>query len=95
MSVAAYKSNIRETENPRDIERRILLRLVGEMDRHATEYDASRDKSERVAILAGGLRETLAENIKVLVGVEARSGRTRQSTGSRPARRADLAGALG
>jgi flagellar protein FlaF len=64
MSVAAYKSNIRETENPRDIERRILLRLVGEMDRHATEFDASREKSERVAILAGGLRETLAENIK-------------------------------
>ena len=63
MSVAAYKNNIRESENPRDIERRILLRLAGEMDRNATAYDAATDQSERLRILSEGLRDTLAENI--------------------------------
>jgi flagellar protein FlaF len=64
MSVAAYKANIRETENPRDIERRILLRIAGEMDRHAADYDAAGGAAERLRILSGGLRETLAENVK-------------------------------
>ncbi|MCU4654327.1 flagellar biosynthesis regulator FlaF [Roseibacterium sp. SDUM158016] len=63
MSVAAYKNNIRETENPRDIERRILLRIAGEMDRSASDYDHAQDQSERLRILSEGLRETLAENI--------------------------------
>lgn len=64
MSVAAYKNNIRETESPRDIERRILLQLAGEMDRNAAAYDAAQDASERIRILSEGLRETLAENIR-------------------------------
>ncbi len=64
MSVAAYKTNIRETENPREIERRILLRITGEMDRYATPFDAAESQAERIDILSDGLRTTLAENIQ-------------------------------
>jgi flagellar protein FlaF len=62
MSVAAYKANIREVESPRDIERRILLRITGEMEDHATAFDTAKSKTERLNILSSGLRDALAEN---------------------------------
>ncbi len=63
MSIAAYKSNIRHTESPRQIERRILSRLTGALEAHAA-FDTAPSKAIRLNILSSGLRETLAENQK-------------------------------
>lgn len=63
MSIAAYKSNIRQTESPRQIERRIMSRLTGALEAQAA-YDAAQTTGERLQILSAGLRDTLAENQK-------------------------------
>ncbi len=62
MSIAAYKSTIRQSESPRQIERRILSRLTGALEAHAA-YDTA-GTVERLDILSSGLREALAENQK-------------------------------
>ncbi|WP_212522767.1 flagellar biosynthesis regulator FlaF [Actibacterium sp. MT2.3-13A] len=62
MSIAAYKQTIRESETPRQIERRILSRLTGQLEQHARAFDAAETRSERQALLAGGLRASLTEN---------------------------------
>lgn len=63
MSIAAYKSNIRQTESPRQIERRILSRLTGALEAYAA-YDKTTSSQERLDVLCAGLREALAENQK-------------------------------
>lgn len=60
MSIAAYKSTIRQSESPRQIERRILSRLTGQLEAHAA-FDTATGL-ERIEILARGLRAALAEN---------------------------------
>ncbi|MGY6704323.1 flagellar biosynthesis regulator FlaF [Roseinatronobacter sp.] len=60
MSIAAYKSTIRQSESPRQIERRILSRLTGALEAHVG-YDTAAP-FERVQILSNGLRDTLSEN---------------------------------
>lgn len=60
MSIAAYKSTIRQSESPRQIERRILSRLTGTLEAHVG-YDTA-TRFERVQILSNGLRAALAEN---------------------------------
>lgn len=60
MSIAAYKSTIRQSESPRQIERRILSRLTGALEAHAA-YDTA-TKSERLDILSKGLRNALSDN---------------------------------
>lgn len=60
MSIAAYKSTIRQSESPRQIERRILSRLTGQLEAHAA-FDTATGL-ERIEILSRGLRAALAEN---------------------------------
>jgi flagellar protein FlaF len=64
MSVAAYKNTIREVESPRDIERRILTRITGEMERHAAAYGAAATKSKRQGVLSRGLAAAISDNVK-------------------------------
>ncbi len=63
MSIAAYKTTIRHSESPRQIERRILSRLTGALEAHAA-YDRAESTLARLEILSGGLRDALSENQK-------------------------------
>lgn len=62
MSLAAYKKTIRESETPRQIERRILSRVTHDLAEMGKEFDASESSAERLAILSQGLRDSLYEN---------------------------------
>lgn len=61
MSFAAYKRIMEETENPRQIERRILSRINGMLEQHQIYFDAA-SPGERLALLAGELMDILWEN---------------------------------
>lgn len=61
MSINAYKNTIRQSESPRQIERRILSRLTGALEAYSA-YDAVTHPLERMEILSNGLRDALAEN---------------------------------
>ncbi len=61
MSINAYKNTIRQSESPRQIERRILSRLTGALEAHAA-YDTADSPNARLGILSNGLRDALAEN---------------------------------
>lgn len=63
MSIAAYKRTIRESDSPRQIERRVLSRITGDLERFAQSFDKS-EKSERAQLLASGLEQVLIENLK-------------------------------
>ncbi|MBY6159047.1 flagellar biosynthesis regulator FlaF [Pseudooceanicola nitratireducens] len=65
MSIAAYKRTIRESESPRQIERRVFLRVTGEMEKHTAEFDSATKKLVRSELLAKGLRGVVAENLKL------------------------------
>ncbi|HIF78755.1 MAG TPA: flagellar biosynthesis regulator FlaF [Sulfitobacter sp.] len=62
MGLAAYKRTIRESETPRQIERRILSRVTHDLAEKGQGFDATDDKSERLNILASGLRDAIYEN---------------------------------
>ncbi|MGC9370111.1 MAG: flagellar biosynthesis regulator FlaF [Paracoccaceae bacterium] len=62
MSIAAYKRTIRESETPRQIERRILSRITGQLEQHAQNFDSAEARSDRQSMLASGLRTSLNEN---------------------------------
>ncbi len=62
MGIAAYKSIIRESETPRQIERRILTRITGALTQNAEEYDSDIDSEQRLKILYDGLGKDLIEN---------------------------------
>ncbi len=61
MSIAAYKQTVRETESPRQIERRILSTLTAALERQENGFDGA-EQSQRLSILAGGLRDAIADN---------------------------------
>lgn len=63
MSINAYKSTIRHSESPRQIERRILSRLTGALEAQVA-YDNADTTFQRLEILSNGLRDALAENQK-------------------------------
>ena len=65
MGLAAYKKTIRESETPRQIERRVLSRVTHDLQIHATAFDSSETKIERLNVLAGGLRDALFENQRI------------------------------
>lgn len=65
MSINAYRRTMRESESPRQIERRLLSSVTGRMENMAKEYDEARSDRERLGLLAEGLRETLAENQRI------------------------------
>lgn len=62
MSINHYKKTLRAVESPRQIERRIFARVTGHLSQKADAYDMAATSYERIGILAGGLREALAEN---------------------------------
>ncbi len=62
MGIEAYKSIIRECESPRQMERRILTRITGDLKQHAEQYDKATGAEERLGILYNGLGESLVEN---------------------------------
>jgi flagellar biosynthesis activator protein FlaF len=62
MSLAAYKKTIRESETPRQIERRILSQVTHDIAEKGRGFDATGDRAERLAILAAGLRDALYQN---------------------------------
>lgn len=62
MSLAAYKKTIRESETPRQIERRILSRVTHDLAENGKGFDTSETFSERLSILSNGLRDSLYEN---------------------------------
>ncbi len=61
MSVAAYKRIIEETESPRQIERRLLARLAGQLEQHQHYFDAA-PQDQRLGLLAGELSDVLWQN---------------------------------
>ena len=65
MGLAAYKKTIRESETPRQIERRILSRVTHDLQTYAKSFDACETRLERQTILAEGLRDTLTENQRI------------------------------
>ncbi len=62
MGLAAYKRTIRESETPRQIERRILSRVTHDLAEKGRGFDATEDKGERMSILSTGLRDAIYEN---------------------------------
>ncbi len=64
MSIAAYKTTIRESETPRQIERRVLSRVTGQLAARAEAYDRAENMRDRGTLLAEGLRDDLATNQK-------------------------------
>lgn len=65
MSIAAYKRTIRESESPRQIERRVFLRVTGELEKQKQDFDGAGTRESRSDMLAVGLRNTLTENLKL------------------------------
>jgi flagellar protein FlaF len=61
MSITAYKQTIRQSESPRAIERRILMSLTADLEAQAGPYDSAGEQ-DRMRLLAGGLRDSVAEN---------------------------------
>lgn len=64
MPISAYKRTITETENPRQIERRVMSRINAKLKDACETFDAG-DAAARLQMLANGLRDTLAENEKL------------------------------
>lgn len=64
MSLAAYRRTIVETESPKQVERRILLRINAELAVHQEHFDNAAGKSEKLQILSGSLRPALARTVK-------------------------------
>ncbi len=65
MSISAYKRTIRESESPRQIEARVFARVTGALQQHSEAWTANSEKSARLAVLSGGLREAVAQNQKL------------------------------
>lgn len=65
MSIAAYKRTISDTESPRQIERRVLSSVTAEMESNYLAFDQAETLGERLALLAGGLRDTLWYNERI------------------------------
>jgi flagellar protein FlaF len=65
MSIFAYKRTITRTESPRQIERRLLAKTTADLEKHYRDFDTTEDRSEKLKMLAEGLRHTLWENQSV------------------------------
>lgn len=65
MSIAAYKRTISDTENPRQIERRVLSSVTAELESKYLAFDQAESSGEKLALLADGLRDTLWYNERI------------------------------
>lgn len=64
MTLSAYKRTITETENPKQIERRVMTRVNSHLVASADTFDAG-DTTLRLQMLSDGLRAALADNEKL------------------------------
>ncbi|PJE35193.1 flaF protein [Pseudooceanicola lipolyticus] len=64
MSINAYKRTLREIESPRQIERRVLASITGQLEDFADRYDEASSSFERITVLHSGLRKALTDNQK-------------------------------
>lgn len=71
MSVSAYKRTMRETESPRDIERRIFSRITAALATYAETYDTAETEMARLQVMASSLQAALAENIRLWSALKA------------------------
>ena len=71
MSVTAYKRTISHTEEPRQIERRILASVTSKLENQFEAFDGASEKSQKLQTLADGLRDTLWENQRVWLAFKA------------------------
>lgn len=65
MSITAYKRTITETENPRQIERRVFANVTAEMEVRSQEFDVTDQAGDKLKILSEGLRDTLSYNQRI------------------------------
>lgn len=65
---AAYKRTLAETESPRQIERRVMSRLTGELERYQSQFDGAPDPAARLTLLADGLSQAIWENQRLWQG---------------------------
>lgn len=65
MSLSAYKRTLKDTETPRQIERRILVRITSDIATYADRYDTAENRSDRLGVLADGLRDALFDNVRL------------------------------
>ncbi|WP_323765189.1 flagellar biosynthesis regulator FlaF [Marinovum sp.] len=70
MSVTAYKNTIRESASPRQIEARVFARITGAMSQHLDAWATADGKPARVLLLAGGLRDAIAENRQLWIRLQ-------------------------
>lgn len=71
MSLSAYRRTLAQTETPRQIERRIMLRITTDLSAHADRFDRATDRAERLGVLASGLREALSDNVRLWSALKA------------------------
>ena len=95
MSLAAYKKTIRESESPRQIERRILSRVTSDLTLTGEGFDASETSEGRLSILAAGLRDSLYENQRFWAALRYDLCRTGKCAAGYPEGIVDLPCALG
>lgn len=65
MSLAAYKSTIKNTETPRGLERRMLTSITGRLAAKSAEFEALPEGGPRLQVLADGLRAALNDNLRL------------------------------
>ena len=71
MSLAAYRRTLGQTETPRQIERRVMLRITADLCTHADRFDLAADRAERLGVLASGLRAALSDNVRLWSALKA------------------------
>ena len=71
MSLSAYRRTLGQTETPRQIERRIMVRITADLSRHAESYDRATDRAQRLGLLAAGLRDALSDNVRLWSALKA------------------------
>ena len=70
MSLSAYKKTIKNTEQPRDIERRILSQVTSDLEAVKASIDDI-DASERKSAITPDVRKALWDNQKLWITVKA------------------------
>lgn len=71
MSISSYKTALRQTESPRSIERRILTQITSRLKAHQEAFDSAEPGAGRLPILAGPLREAIAQNSQLWLAFSA------------------------
>lgn len=71
MSLSAYRRTLGQTESPRQIERRIMVRITADLSLHADRFDRAADRAERLDVLSGGLRTALSDNVRLWSALKA------------------------